>query len=46
MREGLAVNRGERMRLRALNEARRGRLDRYWRLVNLSLELPTIRDAG
>jgi hypothetical protein len=39
----LAVNKAERMRVRALNQARQGRIDRYWKLVNLSLEVGTIR---
>jgi hypothetical protein len=44
MKEGLAVNRGERMRWRAFNiHARRGEFERYWALVNLSLE--PVRDG-
>lgn len=39
-------NTAERIRHRAFNvEARAGRYNRYWRLVNLSLEAHAIRDA-
>jgi hypothetical protein len=46
--ENIAVNRAERMRWRALHiEARKGRYDRYWKLVALSREVGSIRyDAG
>lgn len=38
------VNRSERMRWRAFNQlARKGNYAGYWQLVNLSLELPSIR---
>ena len=40
-------NTAERIRHRAFNvEARAGRWANYWRLVNLSLEAHTIRDAA
>lgn len=37
------VNRAERMRKRGWNEARAGRIERYWTCANLSLE--RIRDT-
>lgn len=44
MIENVAVNRSERMRYRAFNqEARAGRYENYWRLVNLSREVGSIR---
>jgi hypothetical protein len=42
--ENIAVNRAERIRYRAFNiEARRGNLAGYWKLVNLSREVGSIR---
>lgn len=40
--EQIAVNRAERMRVRGLNEARKGNYAGYWKLVNLSFEVGAI----
>lgn len=47
MIDNVAVNRAERMRWRAFNiVARKGDWNDYSRLVNLSLELPSMRDTS
>lgn len=40
------VNRSERVRGRAWKQAQAGRIDRYWKLVNLGLEAHTVADVG
>jgi muconolactone delta-isomerase len=39
------VNRAERIRARAWKQAQAGNLERYWRLVGLSLEVGSIRPS-